>query len=236
MKTFAFWPPALFTAFTLAAAQPAEELAAAAKKLADSGNYAWTTTTESSGTSTNPPRRTVTEGKVAKDGTVYLTIPRYGQKMEALIKGNKGAYKLLSEWQGWNSEPEGGGATNRFRTGSRSMFNSKTPAVEAGELLSKALNLKKQGADIAGEFSAEEAGHIALMGVRIRTAVFDESASKGTIRFFIKDGLLAGYEYHVKAVFNVGGSQRKVERTVKVEISEIGKAAFEIPAEARKFL
>jgi len=236
MRAFALGFLMLFAAASLPAASPAEEVSAAIKKLKDQGNYAWTTTVESSGTTTNPPRRTVTEGKVAKDGTIYLAIPRYTQKMESLTRGKKTAYKVLGEWQGLNLEPEGGGATNRFRLGGRSRFSAPPPDAEAAELLAKAANLKREGADFVGELSPADAYEVAMMGVRIRTATIAEDQTKGRLRFTVKDGMLAGYECHVTAAFTVGGSPRKVDRTVRVVISDVGKASFEIPPEAAKFL
>src|SRR5260370_14072587 len=91
----------LFGAVTLLAlpllAGESEDIKAAAKKLADQGNYAWRTTTvvpEGSRFKPGP-----TEGKTEKDGWTFLSITMNDNTIEAALKGEKGAAKTEDGWQ-----------------------------------------------------------------------------------------------------------------------------------------
>src|SRR5437016_5767032 len=75
------------------AAGPNQEIQDAAKKLADSPNYSWTSTVEAAfGAGT-------TEGKTQKDGLTWLTITRNDNTINALIKGENAAIKMEDGWK-----------------------------------------------------------------------------------------------------------------------------------------
>ena len=66
---------------------PKDDVAEAAKKLADAGNYAWKTTVEF-GNFTGE-----TEGKTDKEGMVSLSMSFGDNTTEAFLKNGKGAVK-----------------------------------------------------------------------------------------------------------------------------------------------
>src|SRR5260370_19031804 len=86
----------LFGAVTLLAlpllAGESEDIKAAAKKLADQGNYAWRTTVvvpEGSRFKPGP-----TEGKTEKDGYTFLSMTMNDNTIEAVVKGAKGPPRM----------------------------------------------------------------------------------------------------------------------------------------------
>ena len=62
------------------------------------------------------------------------------------------------------------------------------------------------------------------------------SNAKGFAKFWIKDGILSKYEYHVKGTVNFNGQERDVDRTTTVEIKDVGSTKVKIPEEASKKL
>ncbi|HXU76495.1 MAG TPA: hypothetical protein VN794_07995, partial [Methylomirabilota bacterium] len=62
------------------------------------------------------------------------------------------------------------------------------------------------------------------------------SASKasGSVKFWVKDGQLAKYQYKVQGTVTFNGEDREVERTTTVEIKDVGTTKVEVPDEAKK--
>ncbi len=58
--------------------------------------------------------------------------------------------------------------------------------------------------------------------------------AKGTVKFWIKDGVLSKYELHVQGNMDFGGNPFPIDRTTMVDIKDAGKTDVTIPEEAEK--
>src|SRR5436190_22283656 len=95
-------------AISTRAAEPKDELKAAAKKLAAKPNYSWSLTTKSQGEGGGPAGDS--DGKTEKDGYSFLTLSFGNTEVELAFKGDKAAIKRNDEWKGAD-ELEGNSAT-----------------------------------------------------------------------------------------------------------------------------
>ncbi len=213
---------------SLAAADSKDTVQAAAAKLAESANYSWKTTTEGAGGGRF--RAGPTEGKTQKDGLTALSITRGDNTREAVLMGEKGAVKTEEGWQSLSEAAEGEGQRGGFLA--RTLRNFKAPAAEARELSSKATALEKSGDAYAGELTAEGVREMLRFGRRDGGGP-EVSNAKGSVKFWIKDGVLSKYEYNVQATVNFNGTDREINRTTTVEIKDVGTTKVEIPAEAK---
>jgi hypothetical protein len=59
---------------------------------------------------------------------------------------------------------------------------------------------------------------------------------KGSVKIWLKDGVLAKYEYKVQATMSFQGNDMDIDRTTTVEIKDVGSAKVEVPEEAKKKL
>jgi hypothetical protein len=229
---------------SLLAADAKEEIKAAAAKLGESG-YCWKMTTESAGGGgggggggrmTPGP----VEGKAGKDGTICLKMTRGETTTEAFLKGEKGAVKTQDGWQalselsqaGGGGGGGGGGGQGRGNFLGRMLRNYKAPAVQAAEIVGKVKELTKDGDACAGALTEEGAKSLMTLGARGGNAP-EVSDAKGTFKAWVKDGVLAKYQYNVQGKMSFNGNEREINRTVTVEIKDVGKTAVEVPAEAK---
>lgn len=60
------------------------------------------------------------------------------------------------------------------------------------------------------------------------------SGAKSSVKFWIKDGVLAKYELKVKGKVSFNGNDREVDRTTTVEIKDIGTTKVAVPEDAKK--
>src|SRR5258707_6568648 len=157
----------LFSAVTLLAlpllAGESEDIKAAAKKLADQGNYAWRATVvvpEGSRFKPGP-----TEGKTEKDGYTFLSITMNDNTIEAVLKGEKGAAKMDEGWQSLTemaADSQPGPGTFMARR----LSNYKTPAVEAEDLAGKTKKIKKEGDAYSRDLTEEDPKGLPRVGGR----------------------------------------------------------------------
>jgi hypothetical protein len=239
MKTAFLLPLISFAAAPLLAAEPAEEIKAAAQKLADQPSYAWTAKVDSPqgdrGRSFGPA-----SGRTEKGGNTALVWQGRDSKTEAIKRGEKFVVKIGEEWQTPSELEDGGGDNNRARFTTRRVQSFKAPAQDASELIGKVKNLKKDGDAYSAELTQEA---LKQMYTFRRSgdsggSSTDVSGLKGTAKFWVKDGVLSKYQTHVqgKMAFGQDGREIDVDRTTTYEITDIGSAKVELPAEAKKKL
>lgn len=246
---------ALFTAVAMlagsavvASAAPKDEVADAARKLADASGYSWKSNTEMAGGGGGRGRfGGPTDGKTEKGGVTYLSMTRGDNTIEAVIKGEKGAVKTQDGWQSFAelnaSRDQGGGGQGRGRgMMGRMLQNYRTPAVEAQDIASKTKELAKSGDAYTGEMTEE--GVKELLSFRGRRRGQAGAAggdgnnrpaptnAKGTVKFWLKDGQLAKYEYNVKGTMRFQGNDFDIDRTTTVEIKDVGSTKVQVPEEA----
>ena len=214
----------LASALLAADANPREEITAAAKKLADKASYSWKTTVvvpESARFKPGP-----TEGKTEKDGFTYLTLSFGDNLTEAAMKGDKAVVTNQDgDWQS-ASELERGEGRDRFL--GRMMRNFKTPSAQAIELAGATKGLRKDGDVYAGDLTDE--------GAKAQFRFGNASNAKGSVKFWIKDGVLSKYESKVTGKVDFNGDEVDVDRATTTEIREVGTTKVNVPEAAKKKL
>jgi len=216
---------------------PKDDVKAAATALGDQANYSWHTSVESpnGGGRFNGP----TDSKTEKGGYTMLSMTRGDNTIEAVLKGTNGAIKTPDN--GWQSLAEAtqdnGGGFNRTMFLARSLQDYKTPDLQAAELADAAQELKSDTNGISGDLT--EDGAKALLSFRPRggdgggPAVSD---AKGSVTFWIKDGQLVKYQFHVSGTVSFNGNDRDIDRTTTVDIKDVGTTKIEVPDDAQKKL
>jgi hypothetical protein len=228
-----FGTMALLAGSLLAAnAAPKDELTAAAKKLADKDNYAWKQTTENAGGGGFGGG--TSEGKTEKDGYLWLSMTMRDNTIEAVKKGEKGAIKTQDGWQSLSEATSGDPGPATFIA--RRMQNFKAPAAQAEDLAGKTKELKQDGDVYSGELTEEGAKSQLMFGGRAGGNGPEISGAKGSVKFWVKDGVLSKYEIKVKGTVSFNGNDRDIDRTTTVEIKDIGSTKIQVPEGAQKKL
>ena len=233
--------------------KPVDALKAAAKKLGES-SYTWTTTS-SSPTGGNRGGGGGMEGKADKDGTVVLKFTMGDRTTETVIKGGKAAVKTESGWKsgeelaaagpGGDGGAGGGGGGRRGGGGyaARMAETFKAPASEAVTLAEGVKELKKDGDTLTGELTEDAAKTRLTFGGRGRGGAGGGgggggnapaiSGAKGTVKFWVKDGVLSKYEVTAEGKRERDGNTTDINRTSTTEFKDVGTTKVEVPDEAK---
>jgi len=234
-KHILFGTLALLAGSLLAAdAAPKDDVTAAAKKLADKDNYAWKQTTENAGGGGGGGGGGTSEGKTEKDGYLWLSMTMRDNTIEAVKKGDKGAIKTADGWQSLSEATSGDPGPATFAA--RRLQNFKVPAAQAEELADKVKELKKDGDVYSGELTEAGAKSQLMFGGRGGANGPEVSGAKGSVKFWVKDGLLSKYETKVQGKVSFNGNDRDVDRITTVEIKDIGSTKVQVPDDAKKKL
>jgi len=234
MKTLIVTCMATAFAASLGAA-PADDVKTAAKKLADKPNYAWTSKSEMPGSQFTPP---TTEGKTEKAGYTVVTVKRDDNVTVAVLKGDKGVVKTDEGWKTADELGQPGGGRGGMM--GRMLLNTKPPADDVESLVGKVKDLKVADGAISGDLT--EKGAQELLRFRRPRAGQDAPPppknAKGSVKFWLKDGVLAKYETKVQGTVTFGQDQqeRDIDRTTTVEIKDVGTTKVEVPEDAKKKL
>lgn len=226
MKTTIILSALALVAGSLLAADssPKDDVVGAAKKLGGKPNYSWkATTVVPEGSQFRPGP---TEGKTEKEGFTYITMSFGDNRTEAVLKGGKAVVTNQDgDWEAVSDADEGEGAA-RFR--SRMIRSFKAPAVQAADLAGAARELKKDGDALVGDLTEE--------GAKSQFRFGNVTGAKGSVKFWVKDGVLAKYSVSVKGKVEFNGNERDVDRTTTTEISEVGTTKITVPEGAKKKL
>lgn len=229
MKTSIVFGILALTAASLVAAEssPKDDVTGAAKSLGEKASYSWKTTVVVPPDSRFHPGPT--EGKTEKDGATRVSMTFGDNTTEFVLQGGKSAVHTSDG--GWQSlselDDQGPG---RFLGGM--VRNFKAPAAQASELAAQAKELKKDGDVYSADLTEE--GAKALLQFRGGNAT--ASDAKGSVKFWLKDGVLTKYEFKVTGKVSFNGNDRDVDRTTTVEIKDVGATKVEVPDEAKKKL
>ena len=209
----------------IAFADAKDDVKAAAKKLAEGGNYSWHTAVEGGFSST-------TDGQTQKDGASSLKLTFGDNTREVLIKGDKAAVKTDD---GWKSAAELADAQGPERFMARMATTFRAPAAQATEAVDKVKELKKDGDAYSADLTEEGAKDLlSFAGRRGGNNQGPQiSGAKGNIKFWVKDGALAKMQYTVEGKMTFNGEDRDVNRTTTTEIKDVGSTKVEIPADAK---
>ncbi len=229
---------ALLAGSLLAAdSSPKADVKNAAAALGSQTNYTWQATVEVPADS--PFKPGPTDGKTEKGGYTTLSFNFGDNTTEAVTKGTNGAVKTDDGWktvaEALKDNGEGGFNPTMFIA--RMVQNYRVPAVEAASLADDAKELKKDTNSISGDLT--EAGAKELLSFRRRGNGGDGptvSNAKGSVKFWLKDGKLAKYQWHLQGTVSFNGNDRDVDRTTTVEIKDVNSTKIEVPDEAKKKL
>jgi hypothetical protein len=246
----------LLAAGSLLAAEAKDELAGAAKKLADASNYSWTTTVTNAGGrggggggggrrgGFGGPGAQNIQGKIEKGGYIVLTFGAGENTMQGVVKGDKGALQTPDGWQALaeltadnGGGGGGGGGRGRGMMMARRLQNTKGPAVDVTTLLGKVKSVTKSEDGYAAELTEEGAKSLLTFGPGRGGGNGPEIDNpKATAKFWVKDGVLAKYETHATGTMTFNGNEINRDTTTTVEIKNVGNTKVEVPNEAKKKL
>jgi len=60
--------------------------------------------------------------------------------------------------------------------------------------------------------------------------------SKGSVKFWVKNGQLIKYQFHVQGTVSFNGNDRDVDRTTTVEIKDVDTTKIQVSDDAKKKL
>jgi hypothetical protein len=211
---------------------PKDDVSSAAKKLAEQKNYSWKSTVEFANFTGT------TEGKVIKDGVVALSMTFGDTTTEAFLKADKGAVKVPDqEWQSLEELAAAAGTEpgpRQFLV--RRLRNFKAPADEVVGVLGKTKEIKKEGDAYTAELTEAGAKDMLSFGGRRGGNAPEPKDAKGSVKFWIKDGVLSKYQTKLQGTMNFNGEDRDIDRTSTVEIKDSGTTKIEVPEAAQKKL
>jgi hypothetical protein len=236
----------------VARADAKDEVRAAAQKLADSANYSWTKSVkniaeegrEYGGGEGDYGGGTI-HGKTEKGGLTAIEIIWPNETYEVVVGTNYSVLKHGFVWQGCREllppfGREGGGAGQRFNPEDFVMVNldTRTPAKLALELVEKTVDLQKLGNAFSGALPEESAE--GMLKFRVSELPSSEQMpqvinSTGSASFFLSDGVLSTIEFHLAGTMIFEGTH-KIDRIIKIEISDIGKTKLDVPDDAKEEL
>ncbi len=219
------------TTLLAADATTKDEVKSAAQKLAAADNYSWTTTMESPQFSPGP-----SHGKTENGGYTYVDFSMQDNTIEAVVKEGKGAIKTEDGWQSLAdaAKDNGEGGFNPVMMISRRMQNYKVPAVEAEDLAGKVKDLAKADNVYSGDLTEEGAKNLMTFGRRGGRQAPPVTNAKGSVKFWVKDGVLTKYQFKVQGTINRNGEDMDIDRTTTVSVHDVGATKVTVPDEAKK--
>jgi hypothetical protein len=217
-----------------------EDVKAAAKKLSDAPSYSWTTTIKNNAENPGPAGRAMgpIEGKTEKDGVTWYSMKQGEGTFEAVMKGEKFAMKVKDNWMGAGDVPGAGqqGRPDPSMFAARMMKTMKPVSQNVGEAIDKLKELKSEGDGVySGEFTPEGAKE-QLAPPRAGGNAPTLADAKGSIKIWVKDGLLVKVESTMQGKMTIGQREIEINRTATTEIKDVGTTKIELPDEAKKKL
>ena len=225
---------ALSGSFMAADASPIDDVKNAAMALANETNYAWEATVQVPQDSQFKPGPT--EGKTEKDGYTSLSFSFGDNTTAAVIKGTNGAVQTDDGWKSLSDamKDNGDGGFNPTMFLARMLQHYQVPAVESASLADDAKELHPADDSISGDLT--DAGAKKLLSFRGRRNGASPTITdpKGSVKFWIKDGLLVKYQYHVQGTVRFNDNDRYIDRTTTVEIKDVNTTKVDVSDDAKK--
>ncbi len=217
-------------------ASPKDTVTSAATALGGAANYSWHSTMESAGG--NRRFGGPSDGKTEKDGYTWVSMVRNGSTNLAVFKGTNGAINTPDNgWQSFAeaSADDGGGGFNPRMFMVRMLQNFKTPDQQAATLAAQAAALKMDTNGISGDLTEDGAKAMLVFG-RPGADGPTVSNAKGSVTFWVNDGKLVKYQFHVSGTISFNGNDRDVDRTTTIQITDVGTTKIDVPDDAKKKL
>jgi hypothetical protein len=224
-------------ATAVAHAAPTDDVIAAAKKLGDAPNFAFTVTTEFANSQFPAfPADGVTE----KGGYTVVTVSFNGNTRQTVRKGEQLVTQNRDgEWMTMEEMRANSGGRGGF-----GMFGGRAQmdfAKDAANLASRIKDAKVADGVITGTLTPEDTAPLLTFGRGTggaggATPPAPKNAS-GSVKFWVKDGALVKYAVHVKGtVTTPNGDERDIDLTTTTEIKNVGSTKVTVPEEAKKKL
>lgn len=217
-------------------ASPIDDVKNAAKALANETNYAWEATVEVPEDS--PFKPGPTEGKTEKDGYTSLSFNFGDNTTAAVIKGTNGAVQTDDGWKSFSDamKDSGDGGFNPTMFIASMVQSYQVPAVEIASLADDTKELQPADDSISGDLT--DVGAKKLLSFRGRRNGANPTVTdpKGSVKFWIKDGRLVKYQYHVQGTVTFNDNDRHIDRTTTVEIKDVNATKVDVSDDAKKVL
>jgi hypothetical protein len=214
----------------VAYSSPKDDVIKAATALGNETNYTWLATVEVPADAQFKPGPT--DGKTEKGGYTTLSFNFGDNTTEAVTKGTNGVIKTEDGWKTLTEamKDDGGGGFNPTVFLARIVQNYKTPAAEAASLADAAKELKQDANSISGDLT--EAGAKAKLAFGQATI----TNPKGSVKFWIKEGRLVKYQFHLLGAADFNGNSFDIDRTTTVEIKDVNTTKIDVSDDAKKKL
>jgi hypothetical protein len=236
-KNLLFGTMALLAGSLMAAeSSPKDDVKNAAAALGNETNYTWRATVEVPADSQFKPGPT--DGKTENGGYTTLSFSFGDNTTEAVTKGTNGAVNTDDGWKSLADamKDDGNGGFNPTMFIARMVQNYKIPAVEAASLADAAKELKNDSNSISGDLTEDGAKELLSFRRGRNGGGPTITNPKGSVKFWITDGKLVKYQYHVQGTVSFNGNDRDVDRTTTVEISGVNSTKISVPDDAKKIL
>jgi hypothetical protein len=125
---------------------------------------------------------------------------------------------------------DGGGGFNPNTFLARTLQNYRMPATEAADLADQSKGLTNADGMISGDLTEDGAKKLMTFG---RATVTNP---KGSVKFWIKDGQLSKYQFHLTGTLDFNGNSFDSDRTTTVEIKDVGTTKVDVADDAKKKL
>jgi len=206
------------------------DITKAAKQLGDKDNYSWRTTVVVPEDAQFKPGPV--EGKTEKGGYTLLTMTFGDNERKAVLKGDKGAAMNRDGDRQSLSDMANGEGPGRFMA--MMLRNFKPPADQAAGLVADSKDIKKDGDVYSSDLTEEGAKKMLSFRRRAGGEGPNISNAKGSVKFWLKDGALTKYEFHVTGTVSFNGNDIDQDRTTTVVIKDVGATTVTIPDEAKQ--
>ena len=180
-----------------------EDVKAAAKKLGEADNYTWLQTTKVPADAQFQPQPV--NGKADKDGTVDYKTSFFNNEMHAVIKGEKAA--MLGQEGNWQSLDELSNNEGPGRFMASLIRGIEAPSVQVAEIAATVEGWKSEDGALSGELTKEGAIGLMRWGGRNNSNGPEIFGAVGDAKFWIKDGALVKYQYHVEGLMEFNGKR-----------------------------
>jgi len=234
MKKHVLLGLSVLLASSLFAAEPTpkEAVTTAAKKLGEKANYAWKSVPVVPEDAQFKPGPT--EGKTEKDGFTSFAMSFFDNKIQVAAKGD---LRAITDQDGnWKSVAELDKEEGPARFLAMMARGLKIPEKEAVELASFAKDLKLEGDLYSSDLTEEGAKTLQLFGPRGGDGGPTVSNAKGSVKFWLKEGMLIKYEFKLSGTIKFNDNDFPNNRTTTVEIKDVGTTKVEVPESAKKKL
>lgn len=239
MKKILLSATAIMAGSLLAAyADPKDDVTGAAQKLDAGANYSWQVTTTVPSGSNSRFRPGPMDGKM--QGSMTEVKWTMGDNHTHFIKDGTNAAVTDPDDGTWEklSDVDTSGFPGRMLVGM--IQNFKSPAAQATDMLDDTQSLQQNGNAYTGPLTEDGAKKLLSFGRGRRGGGGGGGPSisnpSGTATFWVDNGQLTKFEYHVKGTVSFNGNDRPVDRDTTVTFSDVGTTKIDVPADAKKFL